>query len=71
MGNRHVKRGGRKIVSEYLTKLCSWSMSQYLPTGDFNENVFTKKHGAAKSFFVSGQPNNEIKNIQNKLDNSK
>ena len=37
MGNRHVKRGERKRVYEDLNNLYGWSMSQYLPTGDFRE----------------------------------
>ena len=37
MGNRYVKRGGRKIVYEAMNNLYGWSMSQYLPTGDFRE----------------------------------
>ena len=35
MGNRYVKRGDRKIVYEDMNNLYSWSMFQYLPTGDF------------------------------------
>ena len=42
MGNRYVKRGERKIVYEDLTNLYGWSMSQYLPTGDFREIKFTR-----------------------------
>ena len=37
MGSRYVKRGERKIVYENVTNLYGWSMSQYLPTGDFRE----------------------------------
>ena len=37
MGNRYVKRGERKIVNEDLNNLYGWSMSQFLPTGDFRE----------------------------------
>ena len=37
MGNRYVKRGERKIVFEDMNNLYGWSMSQYLPTGDFRE----------------------------------
>ena len=37
MRNRYLKRGERKIVYEGMTNLCRWSMSQYLPTGDFRE----------------------------------
>ena len=37
MGNRYVKRGERKIVYEDMNILYGWSMSQYLPTGDFHE----------------------------------
>ena len=35
MGNRYVKRGAGKIVYEDMINLYGWSMSQYLPTGDF------------------------------------
>ena len=37
MGNRYVKRGERKIVYEDKNNLYGWSMSQYLPSGDFRE----------------------------------
>ena len=42
MGNRYVKRGERKIVREDMTNLYGWSMSQYLPTGDFREIKVTR-----------------------------
>ena len=42
MGNRYVKRGERKIVYEDMTNLYGWSMSQYLPTGDFREIKVTR-----------------------------
>ena len=42
MGNRHVKRGERKIVYEGMTNLYGWSMSEYLPTGDFREIQATR-----------------------------
>ena len=42
MGNRYAKRGERKIVYEDMTNLYGWSMSQYLPTGDFREIKVTK-----------------------------
>ena len=42
MGNRYEKRGERKIVYEDMTNLYCWSMSQYLPTGDFREIKVTK-----------------------------
>ena len=42
MGNRYVKRGERKIVFEDVNNLYGWSMSQYLPTGDFRE-IKTRK----------------------------
>ena len=42
MGNRYVKRGERKIVYEDLNNLYGWSMSQYLPTGDFCEIKVTR-----------------------------
>ena len=44
MGNRHVKRGERKIVYEDLNNLYGWSMSQYLPTGDFHEIKVTRSN---------------------------
>ena len=42
LGNRYVKRGERKIVYEDMTNLYGWSMSQYLPTGDFREIKVTR-----------------------------
>ena len=42
MGTRYVKRGERKIVYEDMTNLYGWSMSQYLPTGDFREIKVTR-----------------------------
>ena len=42
MGNRHVKRGKRKIVYEDMNNLYGWSMSKYLPTGDFREIEVTR-----------------------------
>ena len=42
IGNRYVKRGGRKIVYEDMNNLFGWSMSQYLPTGDFREIEVTR-----------------------------
>ena len=42
MDNRYVKRGERKIVYEDMTNLYGWSMSQYLPTGDFREIKVTR-----------------------------
>ena len=42
MGNRYVKRGERKILYEDMTNLYGWSMSQYLPTGDFREIKVTR-----------------------------
>ena len=42
MGNRYVKRGGRKLVYEDLNNHYGWSMSQYLPTGDFREIKVTR-----------------------------
>ena len=44
MGNRYVKRGERKIVYEDVNNLYGWSMSQYLPTGDFHEMKVTKSN---------------------------
>ena len=42
MGNRYVKRGERKLVYEDMTNIYDWSMSQYLPTGDFREIKVTR-----------------------------
>ena len=42
MGNRYVKRGERKIVYDDMTNLYGWSMSQYLPAGDFREIKVTR-----------------------------
>ena len=42
MGNRYVKRGDRKIVYEDMNNLYGWSMSQYLPTEDFQEIEVTR-----------------------------
>ena len=42
IGNRYVKRGERKLVYEDMTNLYGWSMSQYLPTGDFREIKVTR-----------------------------
>ena len=42
MGNRYVKRGERNILYEDLNNLYSWSMSQYLPTGDFRDIKVTR-----------------------------
>ena len=42
MGNRYMKRGERKIVYEDMTNFYGWSMSQYLPTGDFREIKVTR-----------------------------
>ena len=44
MGNRYVKKGERKIVYEDLNNLYGWSMSQYLPTGDFREIKVTRSN---------------------------
>ena len=44
MGRRYVKRGERKIVYEDMTNLYGWSMSQYLPTGDFREIKVTRSN---------------------------
>ena len=43
MGSRYVKTGKRKIVYEDMTNLYGWSMSQYLPTGDFREIKVTRR----------------------------
>ena len=42
MGNRYVKRGERRILYENLNNLYGWSMSQYLPTGNFREIKVTR-----------------------------
>ena len=42
MGNRYVKKGERNIVYEDLNNLYGWSVSQYLPAGDFCEIKFTR-----------------------------
>ena len=42
MCSRYVKRGERKIVYEDMNNLYGWSMSQYLPTGDFREIKVTR-----------------------------
>ena len=44
MGNRYVKRGERKLVYEDMNNLYGWSMSQYLPTGDFREIKVTRRN---------------------------
>ena len=44
MGSRYVKRGERKIVYEDMNNLYGWSMSQYLPTGDFREIKVTRSN---------------------------
>ena len=44
MGNRYVKKGERKIVYEDVNNLYGWSMSQYLPTGDFHEIKVTRSN---------------------------
>ena len=44
MGSRYVKRGERKIVYEDLNNLYGWSMSQFLPTGDFREIKVTRSN---------------------------
>ena len=49
MGTLYVKRRQRKIVYEDLTNLYIWSMSQYLPTGDFHELNLSNKIGLLKS----------------------
>ena len=42
MGNRYVKRGERKIAYEGMNNFYGWSVSQYLPTGDFREIKVTR-----------------------------
>ena len=41
-GNRYVKRRRRKTVYDDMNNLYGWSMSQYLPTGDFREVKVTR-----------------------------
>ena len=55
MGNRYVKRGEREIVYEDMTNLFCWSMSQYLPTGDFREINVTR----SKSKSILRTPHND------------
>ena len=42
MGSRYVKRGEQKIVYEDMSNLYGWSMSHFLPTGDFREIKVTR-----------------------------
>ena len=42
MGSRCVKRGERKIVYENMNNLHGWTMSQYLPTGEYREIKVTR-----------------------------
>ena len=44
MGNLYVKRGERRIAYEDVKNLYGWSMSHYLPTGDFHEIKVTKSN---------------------------
>ena len=44
MGSRYVKRGERKIIYDDMNNLYGWSMSQYLPTGDFREIKVTRSN---------------------------
>ena len=44
MGGCYIKKGERKIVYEDMNNLYGWSMSQYLPTGDFHENKVTRSN---------------------------
>ena len=55
MGSRYVKRGERKVVYEDLNNLYCWSMSQYLPTGDFREIQVTRS--SLKT--ILGTPDND------------
>ena len=59
MGNRHVKRGKRKILYEDMKNLFAWSMSECLPTEKFHEFNFLRNSDAAKAPFGSGQLINE------------
>ena len=43
MGNRHLKRGERKLVFEDVTNFYGWSLSQYLPTIGFHQIDSFKK----------------------------
>ena len=44
IGRRLVKRVERKTVYYDMTNLYGWSMSQYLPRGDFHEIECTKRN---------------------------
>ena len=44
MGNRYLRRGERKKLYGDLNNLYVWSMSQYLPTGDFREIKVTRSN---------------------------
>ena len=55
MGNRYVKKGDRKILYEDMNNLYGWSMSLYLPTGDFREIKVTRN--SLKT--VLGTPDND------------
>ena len=49
MSNRFVKRGDKKIVFEDMNNLYAWSLSQYLPNGDFREIKVTRS--SVKTFY--------------------
>ena len=59
MRNRHKKRE-RKIVYADMNNLYSWSMSQFLPPGDFHENEVTKRRGRNFPKTFSRTPDNSI-----------
>ena len=55
MDKRYVKSGERKIVYEDMTNLYGWSLSQFLPTGDFREIKVTRS--SVKT--ILGTPDND------------
>ena len=42
---KHVKGREIKKLYEDMNNLYRWSVSQYLPTGDFHETELSKKNG--------------------------
>ena len=57
MGNRHLKRGERNKVFEDMTNSNGWSMSHYLPNGDFLEPNPSNEISLIKSFLKT--PDND------------
>ena len=53
MGNRYVEGGERKIVYEDMKNLYGWSMSQYIPAGDFRE--IEVKRSSVKTIFKNSR----------------